>query len=45
MPSRLFRHADGALPNTLALAYALAGYGGGLWRKLRLLEIEGWSPG
>jgi len=31
MPSRLFRHADGALPNTLALAYALAGYGGGLW--------------
>jgi AraC family transcriptional regulator, regulatory protein of adaptative response / methylated-DNA-[protein]-cysteine methyltransferase len=23
----------------------LGGYGGGLWRKLRLLETEGWSPG
>lgn len=31
MSTRLFRHPDGALPNTLALAYALAGYGGGLW--------------
>jgi fatty acid desaturase len=28
---RLFRQPDGALPNTLALAYALAGYAGGLW--------------
>lgn len=28
---RLFRHADGALPNTLALAYVLAGHAGGLW--------------
>ncbi|RLJ64932.1 fatty acid desaturase [Sulfurisoma sediminicola] len=27
----IFRHADGALPNVLALAYALAGYGIGLW--------------
>jgi len=31
MPTRFFRHPDGALPNTLALAYALAGYAGGLW--------------
>jgi len=31
MSTRLFRHPDGTLPNTLALAYALAGYGGGLW--------------
>ena len=31
MPPRLFRHHDGALPNTLALVYALAGYAGGLW--------------
>jgi len=31
MPTRLFRHPDGALPNTLALAYALTGYGVGLW--------------
>jgi len=31
MSTRLFRHPDGALPNTLALAYALAGYAGGLW--------------
>ena len=31
MSTRLFRHADGALPNTLALAYALGGYAGGLW--------------
>ena len=30
MLTRLFRHTDGALPNTLALAYALAGYAGGL---------------
>ncbi len=28
---RLFRQADGALPNTLALAYALTGYICGLW--------------
>jgi fatty acid desaturase len=31
MTTRLFRHPDGALPNTLALAYALGGYAGGLW--------------
>ena len=31
MPIRLFRHADGTLPNTLALGYAVAGYAGGLW--------------
>jgi fatty acid desaturase len=31
MSTRLFRHPDGALPNTLALAYALSGYAGGLW--------------
>ncbi len=31
MTTRLFRHPDGALPNSLALAYALAGYAGGLW--------------
>ena len=31
MSTRLFRHPDGALPNTLALAYSLTGYGGGLW--------------
>ena len=31
MSTRFFRHPDGALPNTLALAYALAGYAGGLW--------------
>lgn len=30
-PKRLFRYPDGAVPNTLALAYALAGYAGGLW--------------
>jgi fatty acid desaturase len=29
--STLFRSPDGALPNTLALSYALAGYGIGLW--------------
>ncbi|MDP1925913.1 MAG: fatty acid desaturase [Thiobacillus sp.] len=31
MATRLFRHPDGALPNTLALSYALTGYAGGLW--------------
>jgi fatty acid desaturase len=31
MPHPLFRHPDGALPNTLVLAYALTGYAGGLW--------------
>lgn len=31
MSTRLFRHPDGALPNTLALSYALTGYAGGLW--------------
>lgn len=31
MSTRLFRHPDGALPNTLALAYSLSGYAGGLW--------------
>ncbi len=31
MPHPLFRHPDSALPNTLALAYALTGYAGGLW--------------
>ena len=31
MTARLFRHAEGALPNSLALAYALGGYAGGLW--------------
>jgi fatty acid desaturase len=31
MTARLFRHADGALPNSLALTYALGGYAGGLW--------------
>jgi fatty acid desaturase len=31
MSTRLFRHADGALPNALALTYTLAGYVGGLW--------------
>lgn len=30
-PKRIFRSSDGALPNTLALAYALTGYVGGLW--------------
>ncbi|MDP1929645.1 MAG: fatty acid desaturase [Thiobacillus sp.] len=39
MSTRLFRHPDGALPNTLALAYALAGYGGGLW----LMIAASWS--
>lgn len=31
MSTRLFRHTDGALPNTLALGYTFAGYAGGLW--------------
>jgi len=31
MKPGIFRFPDGALPNTLALAYALAGYGIGLW--------------
>lgn len=31
MSTRLFRHPDGAVPNTLALAYALGGYAVGLW--------------
>jgi len=31
MTTRFFRHADGALPNSLALAYALGGYAAGLW--------------
>jgi fatty acid desaturase len=31
MPLRLFRDPGGALPNTLALAYALTGYACGLW--------------
>lgn len=30
MSTRLFRHPDGALPNTLALVYAITGYAGGL---------------
>ncbi|TAJ80974.1 MAG: fatty acid desaturase [Gallionellaceae bacterium] len=31
MRSRIFRHADGVIPNSLAIAYALSGYGVGLW--------------
>ncbi len=31
MRSRIFRHADGVIPNLLAIAYALSGYGIGLW--------------
>jgi fatty acid desaturase len=31
MATQLFRYTDGTLPNTLALAYPLAGYIGGLW--------------
>lgn len=31
MRSRLFRHADGLIPNLLALLYALTGYVVGLW--------------
>jgi len=30
MQSRVFRHADGIIPNLLAIAYALIGYAGGL---------------
>jgi fatty acid desaturase len=40
VPTRLFRHPDGALPNTLALTYALTGYVGGLW----LMATASW-PG
>lgn len=31
MRTRIFRHADGILPNSIALTYALSGYGIGLW--------------
>lgn len=31
MRSRIFRHADGIIPNSLAITYALSGYGVGLW--------------
>ncbi|MBU1215631.1 MAG: fatty acid desaturase [Gammaproteobacteria bacterium] len=31
MRTRIFRHADGILPNSLAITYALSGYGVGLW--------------
>lgn len=31
MRSRIFRHADGVIPNLLAISYALSGYGVGLW--------------
>ncbi|MDH2917542.1 MAG: fatty acid desaturase [Gallionella sp.] len=31
MRSRIFRHADGAIPNLLALSYVLSGYAIGLW--------------
>lgn len=31
MRSRVFRHADGVLPNLLAMTYALSGYVGGMW--------------
>lgn len=31
MRTRIFRHADGVLPNSLAITYALSGYGVGLW--------------
>ena len=31
MRTRIFRHADGILPNSLAITYALGGYGIGLW--------------
>lgn len=31
LSAHLFRHADGAAPNALALGYALGGYVGGLW--------------
>lgn len=38
MSTQLFRHANGALPNTLALTYALTGYAGGLW----LMTFASW---
>lgn len=31
MRPRVFRHADGVLPNLLAMTYALSGYGIGMW--------------
>lgn len=31
MRSRVFRHADGIVPNLLAISYAVLGYAGGLW--------------
>lgn len=31
MRSRIFRHGDGVVPNTIAITYALAGYAGGMW--------------
>ncbi len=31
MPTRIFRHADGVIPNSIAITYALSGYGVGLW--------------
>jgi len=31
MRTRIFRHADGVLPNSIAITYALSGYGVGLW--------------
>ncbi|MDD2930016.1 MAG: fatty acid desaturase [Sideroxydans sp.] len=31
MRTRIFRHADGILPNSFAITYALSGYGVGLW--------------
>lgn len=31
MRTRIFRHTDGILPNSLAITYALSGYGIGLW--------------
>jgi fatty acid desaturase len=31
MHTRVFRHADGVIPNLLVISYALSGYAGGLW--------------
>lgn len=31
MRTRVFRHADGVIPNLLVISYALSGYAGGLW--------------
>jgi fatty acid desaturase len=31
MRTRIFRHADGVIPNSIAITYALSGYGVGLW--------------